>query len=111
MIDFDDGNLKPYEEVWRDEDVTGSGRVLAADCTSKGFKGLVVILGNWCQALVKSRDGTFAGRWTRTRGGGWKNVFMVGEVLDTNLPVILESATGEEVVVGFKWTVVETAVL
>lgn len=54
MVDFDDGKKKKYEEVWRDE-ILGDRERRTVVLESKG-EGLVVLVGKWCQGLLK-RDG------------------------------------------------------
>jgi hypothetical protein len=61
MVDFDDGKKKQYEEVWRDEVLAEKDRrtvVLEAE-----GEGMVILVGKWCQGLLKRGGVTAVERW------------------------------------------------
>lgn len=70
MQDFDDGRVKPYQEVWRDEvDEGAECVVLELDNTTEGVRtvGVVVRLGDWCQGVLRDGEKVTAERWYQRR--------------------------------------------
>jgi hypothetical protein len=61
MVDFDDGKKKQYEEVWRDEVLAVKERRTVV-LESEG-EGLVILVGKWCQGLLKRGGVTVVERW------------------------------------------------
>jgi hypothetical protein len=53
MLDFDDGMVKTYEEVWRDEDTRPGVAVVMELVGDVERAGLVVRVGKWAQGIVK----------------------------------------------------------
>jgi len=70
MRDFDDGKVKAYQEVWRDE-VVGDTEcvVLELDDTADGLRavGVVVRLGDWCQGILRNGESVTVERWDQRR--------------------------------------------
>ena len=70
MRDLDDGKVKPYEEVWRDEVAEGAECVvLELNTTTEGVRvvGLVVRLGDWCQGILRDGETVTVERWHQRR--------------------------------------------
>ena len=78
MLDFDDGLIKPYEEVWRDRNADDGDIVWATETASEGFKGSAIRIGKLCQAILKRNGGTSSGRWSSNGQGDWELVFSSG---------------------------------
>ncbi|TGZ78977.1 hypothetical protein EX30DRAFT_126792 [Ascodesmis nigricans] len=107
MLDFDDGRVKRYEEVWRDEMGLGT-RCVAVECGMAGCRGMGVILGDWCQVLVKRDGEVSAGRWKRGEDGVWREEFRVGRVINDEFRSMLEGQVEEKKTLGgLEWVVVE----
>lgn len=70
MRDLDDGNVKAYEEVWRDGAADGAECVvLELDEIMGGVRavGVVVRLGDWCQGILREGEKVTAERWHQRR--------------------------------------------
>ena len=68
MMDFDDGKVKFYQEVWRDEVVGGAEcLVLQLNNTTTDAVGIVVRLGEWCQGILREGDKVTVERWYQKR--------------------------------------------
>ena len=105
MVDFDDGQLKPYEEVWRDPELHANERIAIVLETDGGC---VVRVGPWCQGILKVDNDTASERWhdrVLVQGGGQELVANSIWELEKELAVgeMLQSG-------GRTWKVVERSV-
>jgi len=70
MRGLDNGEVKPYQEVWRDEVVSGAECiVLALNNTTEVVRvvGVVVRLGDWCQGILRDEEKVTVERWYQRR--------------------------------------------
>ncbi|KAJ3542507.1 hypothetical protein NM208_g4063 [Fusarium decemcellulare] len=116
MVNPETGKETDYEELWRDEDPlpttfeTPKTIVLRLERGDE-VKGLVILLGQYCQGLLRKGGNITAERWYWTKSDGWVRTIAVGEdalphpqILDTS---ILE--VGEILSVGDEqWRVIES---
>ncbi|KAG0639844.1 hypothetical protein HOY80DRAFT_961217 [Tuber brumale] len=80
MVDDEDGQVKDYEEVWRNVDID-EGVALVLECDYEGAKGRVVRVGGYCQGMIKVGERTSCERHVRDRGNGkWGRVYRCGDV-------------------------------
>jgi Protein HRI1 len=112
MMDFDDGKVKPYEEIWRDSNAERGDVVWAAEVLpSQGYKGGAIRIGGLCQAILKGHDGvTSSGRWALSSDkGAWTLEFSSGPYgWGLNWPSFIPDTESERVEVGkLEWAVVE----
>lgn len=115
MMNPETGVETDYEEVWDDMTpgiVPGTEGVTCVVLRmEKGRdRGLMVVLGRHCQALVRTEEGVSAERWEYE--GGWKRVVRTGE--EVLCEDVLRKLPGLSVgqrheVAGRAWDVVELA--
>lgn len=117
MVNPETGLETEYEELWRDEDPlpTTSQKVnITVLRLEKGddTKGLVILLGAYCQGLLRRGDNITAERWQWGQSGGWVRTIKIGDDV-LPCPEIMEkisSSCGELVAVGNdSWQVVESS--
>lgn len=109
MEDFEDGKLKPYEEVWRDDVPAPGSMVLAVEGVGEGAEGLAVRVRDWCQAIVKIKGEVSSGRWRLGDGNEWGLQFSSGSLgWGDNWPAQLPEE-GKADLFGISWTVVENS--
>lgn len=116
MVNPETGLDTEYEELWRDEKPlpTTSPKVKTIVWRlEKGddTKGLVVLLGVYCQGLLRRGHNITAERWQWAQSGGWVRTISIGD--DTiPCPEIMEErfpSCGESVAVGNdSWQVIES---
>lgn len=118
MVNPATGRDTPYEELWRGEEpraiISASVRsvVLKLEDEGQQIKGSVVLLGQYCQGLLRKGSSVTAERWQWTEEQGWKRTVALGE---DELPcsrILKESelALGHVVAVGDdRWQVIETS--
>lgn len=109
MLDFDDGKVKEYEEVWRDPEVSpristvlvleeDAGKSFGIESTADTAKGTIVRVGNYCQGIMKEKGKITCERWTLEAGAKeWRRIFRIGEgVLPCRVACIDNLGQGEE---------------
>lgn len=91
MLDFDDGQVKEYEEVWRDPDVfpristvlaleAESGVSFSIESPVDTARGAIVRVGNYCQGIMKVKGKVTCERWILDAGAvEWRRVYRIGE--------------------------------
>lgn len=117
MVNPETGLDTEYEELWRGEDPvpTTSKKVKTVVLRLENgseTKGLVVLIGAYCQGLLRRGDDITAERWQWAQSGGWVRTISIGddvlpcpETIDNTLP-----NCGESVVVGNdSWQVIESS--
>jgi hypothetical protein len=117
MVNPETGLETEYEELWRGEDPlpTTSPKVKTIVLRlEKGddTKGLVVLLGAYCQGLLRRGDNITAERWQWAQSGGWVRTIKFGddvlpcsEIVEKTLP-----SCGEFVPMGNdSWEVIESS--
>lgn len=106
-----------YEELWRDEDPvpTTSQKVNTIVLRLENgddTKGLVILLGAYCQGLLRRGDNITAERWQWAQSGGWVRAIKIGDDA-VPCPEIMEKISpscGELFAVGNdSWQVVESS--
>lgn len=90
MLDFDDGKVKDYEEVWRDHDIVpkmstvlvleeAGGKKFGIGNTVDAARGMVIRVGNYCQGIMNVKGEITCERWILDEGEAeWKRVFRTG---------------------------------
>ncbi|CAK7243357.1 MAG: hypothetical protein STHCBS139747_004876 [Sporothrix thermara] len=136
MVNPATGQVQDYEEVWRDDDMaagdsststSSSNRCavlqhheVAGDTDGSSSRGVVIVLGPYCQGILRTKEGVTVERWQRgvddgddnTKDrGSWKLVFRLGSgELPCKMVTENESLIeGEHLVDGSnqRWTVIE----
>ncbi|KLU89160.1 hypothetical protein MAPG_08134 [Magnaporthiopsis poae ATCC 64411] len=130
MVNPATGREADYEELWADEEPTaipllpGGGNgggtggsrcvVLRLDDPGRGARGLVVLLGRYCQGLIRVGEGLGVERWQWREEEGWGAAARIGTVpvpceqIIGRLSELLE--VGKELREGVNvWEVVEHA--
>lgn len=107
-----------YEELWGDLQVEKVGEerdhvsiVLKVENHEAGTRGMVVRVGDWCQAILKSREALTIERWRWTkRMNDWERLVKIGRgnlpcAIVCNSQMVREEGT---IVCGdLEWTIVE----
>ncbi|KAL0640407.1 hypothetical protein Q9L58_000374 [Maublancomyces gigas] len=90
MLDFDDGKVKVYEEVWRDSEILpristvlvleeDGGKAFQINSAANAAKGTIVRVGNYCQGIMKVKGEVTCERWTLDQGAEeWRRIFRTG---------------------------------
>lgn len=90
MLDFDDGKIKEYEEVWRDSDVVPristvlvleeeAGKTFQIYSAADAAKGTIIRVGNYCQGIMKVKGEVTCERWILDEGAEeWRRIFRTG---------------------------------
>lgn len=90
MLDFDDGKVKAYEEVWRDSEILpristvlvleeDGGKAFQINSAADAAKGTIVRVGNYCQGIMKVKGEVTCERWTLDQGAEeWRRIFRTG---------------------------------
>ncbi|KAH6901582.1 hypothetical protein BKA70DRAFT_1568408 [Coprinopsis sp. MPI-PUGE-AT-0042] len=112
MLDFDDGKVKLYEEIWRDVNAERGDVIWAVEVVTEGYKGSAIRIGGLCQAILKREGLTSSGRWTWTDSRTWALDFSSGPHLwETDWPALIPDGQNERVDIGnLEWVVVEYSV-
>ena len=76
MVDFDDGKLKKYEEVWRDLTIKPTVSVVL-DLRTDTASGRVVRVGGYCQGIIKVSGVVTCERWA-WNGRVWEMAYRNG---------------------------------
>lgn len=109
MLDFDDGKVKEYEEVWRDSDIfpristvlvleEEAGKAFQINSAADAAKGTIIRVGNYCQGIMKVKGEVTCERWILDEGAEeWRRVFRTGKgVLPCQVACIDHSAQVKE---------------
>jgi hypothetical protein len=76
MLDFDDGKVKKYEEIWRDLHIQPTVAVVL-DLNTATAAGRVVRVGGYCQGIIKVRGAVTCERWA-WNGRVWEMAYRNG---------------------------------
>lgn len=112
MVNPATGKDTAYEELWRDIEPRTSRCVVLRFDSANDHRGLVVLLGQYCQGIARKGDDVSLERWELEDGGAWKRTVNAGSA-GPGLPcsLILQGTTakvGETIQVGGQsWEVVE----
>lgn len=91
MLDFDDGKVKEYEEVWRDPIVfpristvlmleEEKGKAFQTNSATDAAKGTIIRVGNYCQGIMKVKGEVTCERWILDEGvEEWRRIFRIGK--------------------------------
>lgn len=84
MVNPETGVEADYEEVWRSvEPVTVTAAagcvVLQTEDGSRGERGMVIRLGQYCQGILRAGDGVTVERWEWRLEEGWERSARFGE--------------------------------
>lgn len=115
MVNPDTGNLTDYEELWDDSELSDGTPcvVLQTESEEEGCRGMVILLGEYCQGFMRVGREITLERWKKTRDGQWRREFRLGNgELPCGKELLFTSKirVGEEVVLGGRsWKVVEAA--
>ncbi|KAK6428130.1 hypothetical protein LTR95_015730 [Oleoguttula sp. CCFEE 5521] len=81
------GESRKYVEGWKDVDFKATndrGEKLSflfrAEDSARGVRGVVIVLGQYMQALLREGDRVAAERWERGTRGYWNRVVVTGEL-------------------------------
>jgi hypothetical protein len=123
MVNPDTGLETDYEELWRDlEPVPATdsedGSVERSLCAvlqlhdeTRGQRGLVVRLGQYCQGLLRDGKRVTAERWEWRSKKGWSRLVKIGDGISGCSTAVFDSGElklGQEIKFGEQvWTVVE----
>lgn len=84
MVNPATGNEAEYEELWLDVDATSEMRCVVLKLeNSKGARGMIVLLGNYCQGFMKNGeegDEMAAERWELDPEKGWRRTVRMGDL-------------------------------
>lgn len=117
MVNPDTGKDTDYEELWKDLDplpvnsANVRGAVLQVDGVAK-CKGSVVLVGQFCQGILRDADEVTVERWYFDAEKGWRCLISMGNgalpcssVLKTN-----QLVEGETIITsGTHWRVIEAS--
>jgi hypothetical protein len=117
MVNPATGKETDYEELWRDlepipvDSESVKSIVLELEGPD-GTRGMVVLLGQFCQGLLRRGDRISAERWDWAASSGWHRVFVLGnETLPCSALMTSENRSeGDIIRLGEdSWRVVESS--
>lgn len=117
MLNPDTGKEGDYEEVWASVEPTAVGNsshlaFVVLQFESEDTKGLVVLLGQYCQGFIRQGGQLAAERWEWSNTRGWKRTVLLGndqlpcsKVLNGTVPKVEE----EIIFAGLRWKAIESS--
>ncbi|KAH7312764.1 hypothetical protein B0I35DRAFT_61661 [Stachybotrys elegans] len=110
MVNPATGKDTEYEELWRSIEPERGCVVMQVE-GEEGVRGRVLLLGRYCQGILRVGERVGVQRWVRSDAGQWeRTVWMGGMEMPCETVVKGEWKEGDTVEVeGRKWTVVEVA--
>ncbi|CAK7231242.1 hypothetical protein SEUCBS140593_007860 [Sporothrix eucalyptigena] len=113
MVNPATGHIQNYEEVWQDTDVPADSRCVVLQHEAGPDRGLTIVLGGYCQGILRAKDGVTVERWEQTTDRSWKRVYRSGAGQLPCGQLVSDLALGKKgttlVCDNLTWTVVETA--
>lgn len=106
-----------YEELWEDYEVLVVGKeekrvsmVVKLDDSDGNVRGLIVRVGQYCQAILQEGDKLTVERWEwkrRENGGSWKRLVRIGHALLPCDRATTLTGFGNQAVQSGDWRVME----
>lgn len=82
MVNPDTGKDTAYEESWLDipvPHVHGNGKDVVARLQEPDRRGMVVLLGDYCQGVARRGDDIAVERWEKNKNGEWTRTVRIGK--------------------------------